>query len=128
MIAAGVSILEMIDIVKPVTNNCYYNELWDDVEEQVTQGAQLSQPLFESHLITRHVAQMVFSGEKASRLALVMDRVAEYTEAEFDTAVKTTTQFIEPVTIVFMSTVIGLISISLLMPIFNMGNVMSGGG
>ncbi|MAE62995.1 MAG: hypothetical protein CMJ18_01880 [Phycisphaeraceae bacterium] len=127
MITAGVSILEMIEIVKPVTNNCYYRDLWNDVEDQITQGAQLSQPLFESDLIPRPVSQMILSGEKAGRLGQVMDRVAEFTEAEFDTAVKTTTQFIEPVTIVFMGAVIGFIAISLLMPIFNMGKVMSGG-
>lgn len=128
MLAAGVPILEMVSIVRHVTQNLYYNELWDRVDERLRQGSQLSDALFTApKLIPRSVAQMVLSGEKAGRLSQTMDRIAEFTEEEFDDQVKTSTQFIEPLLIGVMGSVVGFVAIALLLPIFSVGKVMSGG-
>lgn len=126
MTAAGVSMLDMIGIVKEVTNNVYYHDLWDKVDERLRQGSQLSETLFSSPLIPRSVGQMIFSGEKSGRLAIVLSKVAEFTEEEFDRAVKTTTQFIEPVMVATMGLIIGFVAISLLLPIFSVGKVVAG--
>lgn len=126
MSAAGVSMLDMVAIVKEVTNNAYYDELWDSVDEQLRQGSQLSDALFASPLFPRSVSQMIFSGEKSGRLGQVLGRVAEFTEEEFDRAVKTATQFIEPLMIGVMGSIIGFVAISLLLPIFSIGHVVAG--
>ena len=55
-----------------------------------------------------------------------MDRLATFTEHDFDESVKTGTQFIEPIMITVMGIVIGSIAISLLLPIFSIGKVMAG--
>lgn len=125
MINAGVPILDMIPIVSRVTANVYYEEMWLEVDEKLRRGAQLSDGLFTSPLIPRSVAQMVYSGEKAGRLGRVLERVAEYTEEEFDTCVRQTTQYIEPAMIVVMGSIIGFVAIALLMPIFSIGSLMS---
>jgi len=127
MLAAGVSVLDMIDITRQVTNNYYFHRLWDDVADQLQRGAQLSDAFFESTLIPRAISQMVYSGEKSGRLGQVMDKVAGFTEEELDDTIKTTTQFIEPVMVGTMGVVIGFVAISLLLPIFSVGKVMSGG-
>ena len=128
LISAGVSMLEMIPIIKQVTNNIYFDRLWDDVDERLRQGDQLSAPLFASTLFPRTVVQMIYAGEKSGQLGTVLGRVADFTEGEFDQTVKTTTQFIEPLMVAVMGGVIGFVAISLLLPIFNVGNVVSGGG
>lgn len=128
MIAAGVPILDMIAIVRQVTQNAWYQDLWDDVDNRLRKGAQLSDALFEAPmLIPRSVAQMIYSGEKSGRLSQVMDRVAAYTEQEFDEQVKTSTQFIEPALVSAMGIIIGFVAIALLLPIFSMGKVMAAG-
>ena len=127
MVAAGVTMLDMIAIVRHVTDNFYFDELWDEVDDRLRQGAQLSDPLFTSPLFPRSIAQMIHSGEKSGQLAKVLNRIADFTEAEFDQAVKNTTQFIEPLMVAVMGGIIGFIAISLLLPIFNVGRVMSGG-
>jgi len=124
IITAGVSMLDMISIVRDVTNNTYYDELWDQVDQQLKQGQQLSDPLFNSPLFPRSVSQMIYSGEKSGRLGQVLDRIAEFTEEEFDEAVKNATQFIEPVMVTFMGSLIGFVAISLLLPIFTVGQAM----
>jgi type IV pilus assembly protein PilC len=128
MIAAGVTMLDMIDIVKQVTNNIYYQDLWDEVDDRLRQGSQLSDPLFASPLFPRTIAQMIYSGEKSGQLGKVLARISDFTEAEFDQTVKNTTQFIEPLMVGVMGTIIGFIAISLLLPIFSVGNVVAGTG
>lgn len=128
MIAAGVPILDMIAIVKHVTPNVHYQAMWDTVDHRLRQGSQLSDTLLASpHLIPRAVAQMIYSGEKAGRLGQVMEKIAEYTEQDFDEQVKTATQFIEPALVCSMGLIIGFVAIALLLPIFSMSKVVSGG-
>ena len=126
MIDSGVSLLDTINIVRDVTRNVYYDRLWDRVNEGLSEGQQLSDTLFTTTLFPETVTQMVYSGEKSGRLGDVFGRVAEFAESEFDQAVKTSTQFIEPIMIVFMGSMIGFIAISLLLPIFSAGRVMAG--
>jgi len=95
------------------------------VDDRLRKGSQLSEPLFDSPLIPRAVAQMIHSGEKSGRLGTVMNRIADYTEQEFDNSVRNATQFIEPVMVGFMGGLIGFIAIALLLPIFNVGQVMT---
>lgn len=127
MINAGVPILEMVSIVRHVTDNSYYQELWDDVDESLKQGAQLSAPMFDSTLVPRSVAQMIYSGEKAGRVGQVMEKVAQFSEDEFDESVRQTTQYIEPMLVITMGLIIGFVAIALLLPIFNVSTVVSGG-
>ena len=126
MISAGVPMLDMIAITREVTDNHYYDKLWIEVDGQLRQGIQLSQALYGSDLIPPSIVRMVHSGEKAGRLGMVMDRVAGFTEHDFDESVKRVTQFIEPAMIAFMGGLIGFVAISLLLPIFSVGRVMAG--
>ena len=126
MINAGVSMLDTVAVVRDVTNNSYYADLWDEVDDRLRQGSQLSDPLFASSLIPRSVAQMIFSGEKSGRLGQVLEKIAAFTEEDFDTTVKTTTQFIEPLMISAMGGMIGFVAIALLLPIFSVSSVVAG--
>jgi len=128
MITAGVTMLDMIDITRQVTTNSYFDDLWDKVDEWLREGSQLSEPLFNSPLIPRSISQMIYSGEKSGQLGKVLARVADFTETQFDQSVKNTTQFIEPLMIGIMGTIIGFVAISLLLPIFSVGNVVAGTG
>ena len=126
LLAAGVSLLDIIDICRGVTQNYYWSKLWDRMNEQVRNGQQLSDAVDESGIIPPNVVSMIAAGEKSGRLSEVMNRIAEFADEELDTAVKQTTTFIEPVMICLMGIVVGGVAIALLMPIFTIGNVMSG--
>ncbi len=126
MINAGVPMLDAVQITSHVTNTSYYEELWNDVDDNLRQGLQLSDPLFASPLMPRSIVQMIRSGEKSGRLGQVLSRVAEHTEQEFDQAVKAATQYIEPVMVTVMGGIIGFVAISLLLPIFTVGKAVAG--
>ncbi|MEM8783515.1 MAG: type II secretion system F family protein [Planctomycetota bacterium] len=125
MIDAGVPILDMVAIVRDVTSNRWYEDLWDDLDDRMQRGSQLSDGLFDSPLIPRSIAQMVYAGEKSGRLGPTMNKIAEFTELEFDDQVKTTTSLIEPAMTASMGIIIGFIAIALLLPIFTVGNVVA---
>jgi type II secretory pathway component PulF len=127
MLEAGVPILDMIPIVRSVTNNSQYDLFWDEVDQRLRNGSQLSAPFFSNDLIPRSVAQMIFAGEKSGRLGDVMYKVAEYTEEEFDEQVKAATSYIEPAMVVTLGAIIGFVAIALLLPIFQVSKVASGG-
>ena len=126
IVNAGVPMLDAVAITKQVSVNCYFEQLWDQVSEGLEQGMQLSDPLAKSTLIPKSIVQMIRSGEKSGRLGQILCRIGEFSEEEFDRAVKASTQFIEPVMIGVMGSIIGFVAIALLLPIFSVGKVAAG--
>lgn len=125
LLAAGVSLLDIIDLCRGVTNNSYYDDLWDDVCVAIRDGNQLSDAMVGSSLIPPNVVSMIIAGERSSRLSDVMDKIAQFGEEELDTAVRETTAYIEPIMIVMMGVLVGGVALALLLPVFSMGNVVS---
>jgi type IV pilus assembly protein PilC len=125
MISSGVPMLDALAIVKEVAGNSYYQEMWEDVRTKVQNGTQLSEPLMKSPLVPKSVAQMIFSGEKTGELPNVLNRLSSYMDDDLKAAVKTATQFIEPVMIGMMGVLIGGVAIAMLMPILTISKVMS---
>ncbi len=128
LLAAGVNVLDVIDICRGVTGNTYYDTLWNDMERGVREGRQISDAVFKSALIPPGVASMVAAGERSGRLPEVMERIADFSQEELDSSVARVTTFIEPLMIVFMGGVIGTVATALLLPIFSMSKVMTGHG
>lgn len=126
LIEAGIPLVDTIRITKDINKNVYFENLWTQTNEDIRSGRNLSDQLFESSLIPGPFAQMVESGEKSGRLGTVFGRLSEFTQSEFDQAVKNAVQFIEPVMMVVIGSIIGFIAISLLLPIFGAGQAMSG--
>jgi len=125
MINAGVSLLDTLDTACEVSSNVHYIELWQDVANNVKNGDSFAKPLLASELIPESFAHMIDSGDRAGRLGLVFERLADFAEEEYEQSIKTLTQFIEPCIIVLMGGVICFIAVSLLMPLFQAGQVMS---
>lgn len=126
MIAAGVPMLDLIAMTREVTNNNEYAKLWDRVDGGLREGQQLSETLNDPALIPPPVIRMIQAGEKGGRLGSVMDKLAEFTEHDFDDAVKRATGMIEPAMVLFMGGLIGFVAISMLLPIFSVGSVAGG--
>jgi len=126
MIAAGVPMLDLIAITREVTGNFEYARLWDRVDAGLREGRQLSDTLNDPKMIPPSVIRMIRAGEKGGRLGGVMDTLAEFTERDFDEAVKRSTQMIEPAMVLVMGGLIGFVAISMLLPIFSVGGVAAG--
>jgi type II secretory pathway component PulF len=125
MAGAGVAILDCVQTARDLCGNCYFQELWDRVGEQIKAGRQLSDPLFDSPLVPAAVSQMISSGEKSGRLPAVMEQVAGYAETELREQILQLTRYIEPAMICAMGLIIGGISLALLLPVFTISRVMA---
>jgi type IV pilus assembly protein PilC len=122
---SGVGLLDCVQIVQGLTSNCYFRELWDQVIEQLQAGKQLSDPLFSSSLVPRPVAQMIQSGEKGGKVAAVMEQISTYSEQELKEKIAEMTRYIEPLMIAVMGSIIGSVTIALLLPIFTISKVVA---
>lgn len=125
LLAAGVGLLDAVRIVRGVTENSHWLDLWTGMEHSMTGGHTIAEIVEESWLIPPQTAQMIAAGERSGRLSEVLTKIATAAEADMDEAVKAATQLIEPAMIVFMGVTIGGIAIALLLPIFNVANVVS---
>lgn len=127
VLKAGLSIADAVELVRGVTPNVYFEEVWDQASEDLVQGRQLSESLYQAAIIPEPVVQMISSGEKSGQMFKVFGRLAKFSDDAFQQAVKNATQFIEPVMILVMGSVIGFVAIALLLPIFGAGKVMASG-
>lgn len=123
LLSAGVTLPDALRIVRGVTNNVHWTDLWNRMEEAMTSGRTIADALSNTPLIPPSVTQMITAGERTGRLPQVLDRIASVAETDLDESVKTGTQMIEPLVIMFMGLVIGGIAIALLLPIFTISKV-----
>jgi type IV pilus assembly protein PilC len=123
--SAGVNLVDCVTTAQDLCGNTYFRDLWARVSDQIQTGKQLSEPLFQSPLVPRSVAQMISSAEKSGKLAMVMEQIATYSEQELKEKIADLTRCIEPIMIMVMGTIIGGVALALLLPIFTISRVMA---
>ena len=119
--AAGVNLLESLEISKSVSNNVVVLESLENVKKGVFSGDTLTKLFLKDPLFPPTFGQLISVGEQTGQLDEMFGSVAKYYEAEFDTVVDNLSALIEPIMIVFMGTMIGGLMIAMYSPIFNVG-------
>ena len=122
--AAGVNLLESIEIAKQVSNNDVVPQALENVKKGVFSGDTLTKLFLKEPTFPPTFSQLVSVGEQTGNLDEMFTSVSMYYEEEFDTAVDNMSSLIEPIMIVFMGTMIGGLMIAMYSPIFNVGALM----
>ncbi len=122
--AAGVSVLESLDIIAKSVSNEVYRKALVDVKTGISEGRTLSSLYMENKVFNDTFCQMIAVGEETGNMDEMFDATARYFEEEFDMTVNRMTELLEPLMIVFMGTTIGFIIIAMYMPIFQIGQTM----
>jgi type IV pilus assembly protein PilC len=125
LIEAGVPLSEVLELAQNMSSNSCYRRMWQAVEEGVTNGEHIAARLAEHKMIPESVVHMIDCGDRSGRLSSVLVRLAAFIEDEYDSAVKTLCQFVEPLMIVLMGGIIGFVAISLLLPMFGAGQALA---
>lgn len=124
----NVYITQSVEILSKITNNEIYKEIMYNTINNIVVGDKISKA-FKDHWAVPDVAyNMIVTGESTGELAEMMDRVSHYYQEQHASMVNNIKSFIEPLTIVFLAVVVGGIIISILVPMFEMYNQVSGGG
>jgi type IV pilus assembly protein PilC len=119
LIAAGVPMLEAIDITGKTSGNKVIEKAMDDVRDSVKKGGSLTQPMTRvPAAFPVMVTQMIGVGEETGALETMMSKVADFYEEQVDAAVKALTSILEPVMIVVVGAIVGFIVISMYLPMF----------
>jgi type IV pilus assembly protein PilC len=119
-ISSGVPILQAIQISGDTAGNAVVKEAMDDVYASVKRGGTIAKPLMDHPIFPPMVSHMVSVGEESGQLETMLTKVADFYEAEVDAKVKALTSLIEPVMIVFVGSVVGVIVIAMYLPIFKL--------
>ena len=123
--AAGVNLLESLDIAKSVSNNVVVTEAIDNVKKGVFSGETLTKLFLKEPLFPPTFSQLISVGEQTGQLDEMFNSVAMYYEEEFDGAVDNMSSLIEPIMIVVMGLMIGGLMIAMYSPIFNVGALIN---
>ena len=122
--AAGVNLLESLEIAKSVSSNVVVSEALENVKKGVFSGDTLTKLFLKEPLFPPTFSQLISVGEQTGQLDEMFNSVASYYEEEFDTAVDNMSTLIEPIMIVFMGVMIGGLMIAMYSPIFNVGSII----
>ena len=122
--AAGVNLLESIEIAKQVSNNDVVTQALENVKKGVFSGDTLTKLFLKEPTFPPTFSQLISVGEQTGNLDEMFTSVSNYYEEEFDTAVDNMSSLIEPIMIVFMGTMIGGLMIAMYSPIFNVGAII----
>ena len=123
--AAGVNLLESLEIAKSVSNNDVVSNAMENVKKGVFSGDTLTNLFSKEPLFPPTFSQLISVGEQTGNLDEMFTAVANYYEEEFDTSVNNMSTLIEPIMIVFMGVMIGGLMIAMYSPIFNVGALIN---
>ncbi len=121
MLSSGVPIVRSIDITSNVVGSDVYKEIMKDAADSVKSGLALS-AAFKKHnqYIPGILVQMVKVGEETGSIGPILKNLADFYKREVDDAIDTLVGMIEPIMIVVLGLGVGLLLVSVLMPIYNM--------
>ena len=117
LMGAGVAVLECLAVTGRAIGNVVYEQTLIDAAKEVKNGKPLSVVLTGSPLFPPIVSQMLAVGEETGQTDTVLVKVAEFYDEEVDVAIESLSSIIEPVMIVIMGTMVGLIAASVMVPI-----------
>ncbi|HMS92890.1 MAG TPA: type II secretion system F family protein [Candidatus Saccharibacteria bacterium] len=117
LMGAGVAVLEALAVTSRAVGNSIYEEAILQASEEVKNGRPLSEVIEANPLFPAIVAQMLSVGEETGQTDTVLVKVADFYEEEVDVAIDGISSVIEPVMIVFMGGMVGVIAASVMMPI-----------
>jgi type IV pilus assembly protein PilC len=120
LLSAGVPVLESLEITARTSGNAVMEKAILEVRKQVEEGKAIAEPLKATGQFPPMVVQMISVGEATGAMDTMLNKIAEFYEAEVDEAVAGMMKLIEPVMILFLGVVIGGIVIAMYLPMFSL--------
>jgi type IV pilus assembly protein PilC len=124
LLSSGVPILDAMDIVARTAGNIVIEEAVLEVRQKVSEGKDVATPLMQTRVFPPMVVQMIGVGEQTGQMDQMLQKIADFYEEEVEVAVGAMTSMLEPLMIVLLGGVVGVIVIAMYMPIFQLaGNI-----
>jgi general secretion pathway protein F len=124
LLKSGVDIIAALEISKRVVDNVCITEVIDEAIEEIRVGRSMVAPFANSEWFPSTVVQMMAVGESSGTLEEMLAKISQASERELEAATLGITALIEPLLIVIMGILVGFIVLSILLPIFEMNQVI----
>lgn len=120
----GVSVMAALESCREVVANVVFTRFVKRVEKYVAEGKGLSLAFMEESFIPTMVQQTIRTGDQTGNLALVMSKIADFYERELERKITTLSKLAEPILLLIMGVVVGVIVSALILPIFKIGRAV----
>lgn len=127
LITSGVPILQALRITKETISNEIIQDAVEKVHESIKEGDTIAEPLDSTKVFPAMVVNMIDVGEETGSIDSMLMKIADIYDAEVEVAVEGALSLLEPLIIVLLGGVIGFIVVALYLPIFTLGDSISGG-
>lgn len=124
LLNSGVNILRSLEICSHVAGNVVFEAALTHAIEDIRQGKSFSAALEKSGQFSPVTVSMIMTGEEGGRLSFMMEKMADYYQLNINTFIARLSVLIEPVVLVFVGGLIGVIIIAMYLPIFNLGSAV----
>jgi type IV pilus assembly protein PilC len=126
LLQSGVPILDAMDIVAKTAGNVVVMEGILYARHRITEGRTMAEPLIESKIFPSMVVQMIAVGEQTGALDQMLNKIADFYEEEVDVAVAALTSLLEPIMMVGIGGMVGVVLIAMYLPIFDLAGKIKG--
>jgi type II secretory pathway component PulF len=123
-LANGVSLIDALNLAKDVVKNCVFHDFLNQLSHDVTEGRTLAYGFKTTPFIPPIVQQMITTGEETGKLALVTTRIADFFQKELEKILGFISKAIEPLMLLVMGVIVGLLVSSLILPIFKLSHAV----
>jgi len=120
LLSSGVSILPALEVTRRTAGNAVFSEAIARVEESIRDGHSLAGPLGESGIFPPMMVEMINVGEETGALDKLLEKISDFYDREVRDTVDRLTSLVEPMLIIILGCLIGLVIISVLLPVFTM--------
>jgi type IV pilus assembly protein PilC len=120
LVSAGVDIIQALEITGQTAGNWMVENALSDVRAKVHEGVPIAQPLVDNPIFPPMVSQMVKIGEETGELEKMLGKIADFYEDEVDSAIQSLTSIVEPLMMILVGAMVGVIVIAMYLPMFRM--------
>ncbi|MEA3227323.1 MAG: type II secretion system F family protein, partial [Planctomycetota bacterium] len=117
LLGSGLAMAESLRVVSEVTGNTLMKKAIHGARERILAGADIATPLRDSGVIDPAIAHMVAVGEKSGELEMMLKSISDYLESSTDIVIERLSAAVEPVIIIVMAAIIGVIAYATILPI-----------
>jgi type II secretory pathway component PulF len=128
LMQAHIPVLEALRHVRQSTGNSHYQQLIAKAEDSVSKGEAMSAAFDDASLINPSVYEAIRSGENSGEIDRLLLTVSAFLDEENEVIVRSLTSIIEPLILIVMGVLVGLIAICMFMPLFDLASMTQQGG
>ena len=122
LLGSGLSMAESLRVVAETTGNMLMKKAVQHARERILAGADIATPLRESGVIDPAIAHMVAVGEKSGELEMMLKNISQNLEESTDVVIERLSAAVEPLIIVVMAVIIGVIAYATILPILEVSS------